>query len=135
MARGVLFERALAQHGAVRIELVDQRDPGCQLQARDLVRVELVELHHDRPVGVAVRDNQDVLALADVAEDGTLVERQGAGGGVLEGLAVGGRGRERPAPDVDLLVAVPCGGFGLVESLEVAVVALVERLVPDHRDV
>jgi hypothetical protein len=53
-----------------------------------------------------VGDDQDVLALLDVAEDRALEERQGAGGGVLERLAVRRRRGVRPPPDVDLLVAV-----------------------------
>ena len=56
-------------------------------------------------------------------------------GGVLKALTVGGTNVETPSPDVHLLVAVFLSGLRLVETLKVAIVTLVERLIALRRQV
>ena len=82
-------------------------------------------------------DDQDVQAGLDVGQDVGLEVGQGPGGGVFQGLAfLAGRGDVVGAsPDLDLRVAVLGRRFGLVQPLQVAVVALVQRLVALRRQV
>ncbi len=49
---------------------------------------------------------------------------------ILEAFAAGRRNVIGPAPDMDLILAPFLAGFVLVEAGQVAIVALVERLVP-----
>ena len=76
-------------------------------------------------------DDQDVQAGLDVGQDVGLEVGEGARGRVLQRLALlAGRGDVvGAAPDLDLGVPVLGRRFGLVQPLEVAVVALVQGLV------
>lgn len=89
----------------------------------------------DAPERVAVGGDEDLLALENEGADLLVEVGQGALGGELEGLSAGGRDIVAAPPDVDLLLAPLFAGIVLVEPGELAVVALVERLVLVDRDV
>ena len=77
--------------------------------------------------------DEHALAAQDVRLDVVDVVGPDAGAGVAERLAAGRRDGVGAAPDVDLLLAPFRARVVLVEAGEIAVVALVERLVAGDR--
>jgi hypothetical protein len=96
-----------------------------------LLARQFVEVHDDRAQAVAVRGDDDGLALANVRQNLALEIGERARRRVFQALAARPRWGYvvAAAPDVDLLLAVLFAGFVLVQALEVAVVALVQGLV------
>ena len=79
--------------------------------------------------------HQRALAPHDTRQNLLNVVRQHAGRGVAQALAAGRRDVVGAPPDVHLLFAPALARVVLVEADEVAIVALVERLVGQHRNV
>ncbi|OEI67469.1 hypothetical protein Cus16_2904 [Curtobacterium sp. ER1/6] len=153
---GVEVVRGL-RRAEVVVELVHERDARRDVEARDVVVGDAVEVLHERAERVAVRRDEDGLPLAEVLRDVRLPVRQQAvdhelqrlragqlvaelGVATVPGLrplgVVGDGGRrdvERPTPLHELLLAVLLERLGLVLALQVAVVALVEAPVALHR--
>lgn len=89
----------------VLVEAVDDGDTGLELRVDNLVRREVLELLDNAPERVAVRGDEDLLALLDERGNLGVVVRQGALRGQLERLAAGRGDVVRATPDVDLVLA------------------------------
>src|SRR6185369_9447560 len=128
------LEDSLRQDFTAAVDVVDERHAGSDVELEHLVARELVELHHDRAQAVAVGGDEHVPAGGDLGKDPFFEIRERARGSVFEAFAFRRSDVVASPPDVDLLLAVLLGGFRLVESLQGAVVALVERLVALDRN-
>lgn len=84
---------------------------------------------------VTVGCDDDVLALLNQGQDLLVVVGPDTLGGELQALTAGRRDIVASAPDVDLVLAPLLPGVVLVETAELAVVALVESLVLVDGDV
>src|SRR5438093_3419244 len=122
-------EVALGDDARVGRHLVEERDPRRDLQLEDLLARQAVEVHDEGAQRVAVRDHEHVRSGAEVGQDAPFPEGQHAGRGVGQALAAGWPDVVAPPPEVDLLRAEALRGLRLVQALEVAVLALVERRV------
>lgn len=116
------------------VELVQDGDAGGELQTDDVVVGDAFDVLDHGAEGVAVGGDDDVLALLDEGEDLLVVVGPDAFGGELETLASGRGDVVGSAPDVHLVLAPLLARVVLVEPAQLAVVALVERLVLVDRD-
>src|SRR5262245_45062015 len=119
-------EIALAADAAVGADVVEQGGAGRDLQLEDLGVAEPVEVHHEGPERVAMGDDEHVLPRLQIGKDVRLPVRQHPLRGVGQALAPGRSDVVAAAPELDLGVAELLRRLGLVETLEVAVHALVE---------
>ena len=126
----------------VFIQFIDERDPGRDVHAEDLFFGNIVQIFHQRPEAVAVGRDEDFFPVPDHRGHDVVPKRKNARDRILEAFRewkiafpeafvarIFGRiagivflkGRRRdiiaPAPDLDLVIAVFCGGLGFVESL------------------
>ncbi|AWY95163.1 Phosphate transport system regulatory protein PhoU [Propionibacterium freudenreichii] len=143
----------------VIVELVEQRNAGRDVEARDGLVIDVVEVLDQRTLRIAVGGHQHRLAGLQVGHDRRLPVGKHALDDVLEALmqrtlvsrdvgvarvvelaelAVGLDGRRRhvvaATPGHELLLAVLVADLGLVEALQGAVVALVEAPAALHRN-
>ena len=141
----------------VGVELVDEGDTGRDIELDDVGVRDVIEILDERAEAVAVGGDDDAFAGFDDGRDLLVPERKEPVDGILEALGdrevfepgvapvvarpalVGFFERRRrdvvaAAPDENLLVAVFGGGFGLVQTLEGAVMAFVEAPVFFDRD-
>src|SRR5690606_36671133 len=144
---------ALLDRLEVLVELVDERLAGGDVQARDVLVGDAVEVLHQRAQRVAVGGDEHGLAGGEVGLDALLPVRQEALDDVLEALGLGQlvtearvlrvlvlrergaeldrrlRGVVGAAPGHQLLLAVLLADLALVQTLQGAVVTLVEAPV------
>src|SRR5690606_5397321 len=147
---------ARAHRAQVLVQLVAQRDAGGDVQPRDVLVGDLVEVLDQRPQRIAVRGHQHRPARQQLLGDGRLpvghhpvhyVEQALGARDVDAGVARVAflavlvavldrrrRGVVAAPPQHELLVAVLVADLRLVLALQLAVVALVEPPVTDHRD-
>lgn len=143
----------------VVVERIDQGNSGRNVEADNLFVRDSVKILDESAERVSVSRNQNLLAGSDVFLDGALVEGNDAVdrdlerfsqrndarifvcvAGFLARIAFVGffEGRRRDVkgttPDLDLGFAVLFGGFGLVQSLQRAVVTFVQAPVLDDRN-
>jgi len=97
--------------------------------------VEAIEDHQERAQGIPMGCDQNSLAAQHAGQDLGHVIGPDAGAGVLEAFATRRRHIIGPAPDVDLLLAPFLARIILVEAGQIAVIAFVQRLVTDHRQI
>ena len=55
-------------------QIVNERYGCSEIQLKHLLLGKIVELHDDRPVGIAMSNDQNILALNDVSHDAALKE-------------------------------------------------------------
>src|SRR5262245_192834 len=92
-------------------------------------------MHDDRAQAVPVRGDEHILAGAQVRYDVAVEVRQRARRSVLQAFTAGRRNVPAAPPQVYLLLAELRGGLSLVQTLQVTVVSLVQRLVVLDRQV
>lgn len=119
----------------IGIEAIDHRHAGREVEFEDLFLGQAVEDHDKRAQRIAVGGDQHLLALQHQRQDLGEVIGPDAGAGVAQAFAAGRRNVVGPAPDMHLLLAPLLAGIVLVETGEIAVVALVQRLVADRLQV
>src|SRR5262245_10481961 len=122
------------RHRRIRLEPIDHGHAGAELALEDLLRRQAVEHHHQRAQRIAVCRHQHALAAQHARLDLLDVVGQHACRGILQAFAAGRRDVVGAAPDMHLLSAPLLARVVLVEARELAVVALVERLVLEHRN-
>src|SRR5437762_2729933 len=153
-----IAEVAAAERLELRVELVEKRNPGGDVELDDLALGDPVQHLHHGAQAVAVRDDEDARSRAQLGSDARVPQGQDArervgerlGGGKLARIDAGvarvearvarivARERRRrnvvaAAPDLHLILAVAGGGLGLVEPLQRSVVTLVQPPAPLDR--
>ena len=143
----------------ILVEFIEQGDPGGDVQARDVLVGDVVQVLDQRAQRVAVCGDQDGVTGGQVRDDGFLPVRQHACHDVLEALGAGTlvcgnvgvarivelrvlrvgvlhrrRGVVAATPQHELFVTVLVAGGGLVQSLQRTVVALVQTPAAAHRN-
>src|SRR6185369_4222155 len=82
-----MSEVPLSEDAAVGVQLVEEGNPGRDLELEHLLAREAVQVHHEGSERVAVRGDEDVLARADFREDVRIPIRDDPGGRVGQALA------------------------------------------------
>lgn len=128
------FEDGFAGDAGLGIQRVDVDLAGAEFDLRDILRGDAFDRHNERAEGVAVGGDEGGVGAEYRRQDLVDVVRQHAGDGVAQALAARGGRVVGAAPDVDLLLAELLAGLVLIQAGEVAVVALVERLITRDGD-
>src|SRR3984885_16373354 len=126
-------EYLFAGDGRVGVEPVDKGHAGRELHRRNRLRRQPVEHHDQRAQTVAMRGDQDALAVKHGWEDVLAIIGESARDRILQAFTAGRVDVVTASPNVDLLLAPFLARIVLVEPGEIAIVAFVEGLVPLFR--
>src|SRR5262249_31845182 len=105
----------LPPHSPFRVNLIDDRHAGRQVQVQHLLAAELIEVHDNRAQAVAVGRDEYVFSRLHRRKNLRREIRQGAGRGVFQAFPARRRDVVTAPPDVYLLVAEAFSGLSFVE--------------------
>src|SRR5262249_4218974 len=109
------------------IHFVDSGDSGRQVEVSNFLRRDILQVHHQGPQAISMRNNQNISGIPQKQLNFSFVKAHNAIISVVQALTLWRSYFETPSPNVHLLCSVFLLGFSLIESLQITVKSFVQR--------